>query len=73
LDHGRRREGVKTSIRATLSMAVTGREEGVNGNRNQQNSLFNDGTRQGENWGGDPASHPSGFGKVLSRPLVGRN
>ena len=30
---------LKTSIRALLSVAVTGRKEGFNGNRNQQNSL----------------------------------
>jgi hypothetical protein len=34
----RRREVVKTSIRALLSVPVTGRE-GFNGNWNQQNSL----------------------------------
>ncbi len=30
---------VKTSVRALLSVAVTGREEGFNGNRNQPNYL----------------------------------
>ena len=30
---------VKTSVRALLSVAVTGREQGLNGNRNQRNSL----------------------------------
>ena len=39
LDLAWRREVVKTSVRALLSVAVTGREEGFNGNRNQQNSL----------------------------------
>jgi hypothetical protein len=39
LDLAWRREVLKTSVRALLSVAVTGREEGFNGNRNQQNSL----------------------------------
>jgi hypothetical protein len=39
LDPAWRREVVNTSVRALLSVAVTGREEGFNGNRNQQNSL----------------------------------
>ena len=30
---------LKTSVRALLSVAVTGREEGFNGNRNQPNYL----------------------------------
>jgi hypothetical protein len=34
-----RREVLKTSVRALRSVAVTGREEGFNGNRNQQSSL----------------------------------
>jgi hypothetical protein len=34
-----RREVLKTSVRALRSVAVTGREEGFNGNQNQQNSL----------------------------------
>ena len=39
MDLAGRREVVKTSVRALLSVAVTGREEGFNGNRNQPNSL----------------------------------
>jgi hypothetical protein len=39
LDLAWRREVLKTSVRALLSVAVTGRTEGFNGNRNQQNSL----------------------------------
>jgi hypothetical protein len=35
----RRREVLKTSVRALLSVAVPSREERFNGNRNQQNSL----------------------------------
>jgi hypothetical protein len=38
LDLAWRREVLKTSVWALLSVAVTGRE-GVNGNRNQRNSL----------------------------------
>ena len=34
-----RREVLKTSVRALRSVAVTGREEGFNGNLNQRNSL----------------------------------
>ena len=33
------REELKTSARALLSVAVTGREQSVNGNRDQRNSL----------------------------------
>jgi hypothetical protein len=39
LDLAWRREVVKTSVWALLSVSVTGREEGFNGNRNQPNSL----------------------------------
>jgi hypothetical protein len=41
----RRREVVKTSVQALLSVAVTGKE-GVNGNRNQSELSLHDGARQ---------------------------
>ena len=55
-DFAWRREVVKTSSGRCSPWFVTGREEELNGNRNQQNDLSTIGTRQGRDRDGDRAS-----------------
>jgi hypothetical protein len=60
VDPAWRRELLKASVRALLSVACYRQGERVNGNRNQPNYLSTMEPGKGGDWGGDPASDQSG-------------